>query len=368
MVLVVKSRVIVAAMEELGFAGKSSQPTKCPIPENLMNQSKIAKLQFLHKAASLLVDKFVLDHHSLNSLLDEILTAQQTQDVNDNQPLTVDGRFPCRFPGCQRSFKFDGASRRKHEQTHHPSSATENVDSPGSRSAPEVSASSEDSSKTKGDDVYSYNCALLTDGLFFLNFLDAISEGDGHRLMRQYKYMLLYCRSDGQHSTKYALECLFQSFCVTSLLSPRDCERFVWNRTVNNRGGRGNNIPHDLEVEHSNRFNKEGIKNAGPNLSEKAVQRISNSESGTRSMLDGVDGSIGRSRGSGQHTSSSTEKDLDELIKRAVQTGVFTRKPFRQYDHFKNFERDPFKDLDLSALYSWINQHKRNICRGNKAR
>ena len=136
---------------------------------------------------------------------------------------------------------------------------------------------------------------------------------------------------------------------------------------MNNRGGRGNNIPHDLEVEHSNRFNfnKEGIKNVGPNISEKAVQRISNSESGTRSMLDGVDGSISRSRGSGQHTSSSTEKDLDELIKYAVQTGVFARKPFRRYDHFKNFERDPFKNLDLS---SWINQHKRNICRGNKAR
>ena len=291
-----------------------------------MNESKIAKLQFLHKAASLLVDRFVLDNHSLNSLLDEILTAQQTQDASNNQPLTVDGRFPCRFPGCQRSFKFDGASRRKHEQTHHPSSASD--DSPQSISAPEDSASSEDSSKTKDDDVYSYNCALLTDGLFFLNFLDAISEGDGQRLMRQYKYMLLYCRSDGQHSTKYALECLYQSFCVTSLLSPRDCERFVWNRTVNNRGGRGNNIPHDLEVEHSNRFSKEGIKNVGPNISEKAVQRISNSESGTRSMLDGVDGSISRSRGSGQHTSSSTEKDLDELIKHAVQTEVFARKPF----------------------------------------
>ena len=353
-------------MEELGFPGKSSQPTKCPIPENLMNESKIAKLQFLHKAASLLVDRFVLDNLSLNSLLDEILTAQQTQDASNNQPLTVDGRFPCRFPGCQRSFKFDGASRRKHEQTHHPSSASD--DSPQSISAPEDSASSEDSRKTKDDDVYSYNCALLTDGLFFLNFLDAISEGDGQRLMRQYKYMLLYCRSDGQHSTKYALECLYQSFCVTSLLSPRDCERFVWNRTENNRGGRGNNIPHDLEVEHSNRFSKEGIKNVGPNISEKAVQRISNSESGTRSMLDGVDGSISRSHGSGQHTRSSTEKDLDELIKHAVQTEVFARKPFRQYDHFKNFERDPFKNIDLSALYSWINQHKRNICRGNKAR
>ena len=94
---------------------------------------------------------------------------------------------------------------------------------------------------------------------------------------------------------------------------------------MNNRGGRGNNIPHDLEVEHSNRFNKEGIKNAGPSLSEKAVQRIYNSETGTRSMFDGDDGSISQSCGSGQHTSSSTEKDLDELIKRTVQTEVFAR-------------------------------------------
>ena len=41
---------------------------------------------------------------------------------------------------------------------------------------------------------------------------------------------------------------------------------------MNNRGGRGNNIPHDLEVEHSNGLNKEGIKNFGPNILEKAVQ------------------------------------------------------------------------------------------------
>ena len=58
----------------------------------------------------------------------------------------------------------------------------------------------------KSDDVYNYNCALLADGLFFMNFLDATVEGDGARMMRQYKYLLLYCRADGASSTKYALE------------------------------------------------------------------------------------------------------------------------------------------------------------------
>ena len=126
----------------------------------------------------------------------------------------------------------------------------------------------------KGHDVFNYNCALLADGLFFLNFLDAISEGDGLRVMRQYKYMLLYCRADGQLSNKYALVCLYQSFYINSLFSPRDCERLVWNRSVNNKGGRGNNIAHDLEVEHSNLYNKGGIRNLGPNVTEKAVQAL----------------------------------------------------------------------------------------------
>ena len=83
------------------------------------------------------------------------------------------------------------------------------------------------------DDVFNYNCALLTDAFLFFNFLDAIKEGDGSRIMRQYKYIMLYCKSDGTHSTKYALECLYQFFLVHSILSQRDSERFTWNRSVN---------------------------------------------------------------------------------------------------------------------------------------
>lgn len=63
-----------------------------------------------------------------------------------------------------------------------------------------------------------------------------------------------------------------------------------------------------------------------------------------------------------------TERDLDELIKRAVQMDVFTGKPNHHYHDFKSFDRDHFKNLNISTLYNLINQHKRNILRGNKAR
>ena len=55
---------------------------------------------------------------------------------------------------------------------------------------------------------------------------------------------------------------LFHLFLANSL-SEKEDEVFVWNRTVNNHGDLENNIPHDLEVEHSNNFNKQGFNNLG---------------------------------------------------------------------------------------------------------
>ena len=81
-------------------------------------------------------------------------------------------------------------------------------------------------------------------------------------------------------------------------------------------------------------------------MTEKAVQRISFSEGGIANMTASVDESLNRLIGSGRHTSSSKDRDLGELIKRAVLTKVFTEVSNRQYQHFKGFERDPFKNLD----------------------
>ena len=116
--VVVQSRVIAAAMEILGIQSKSSRPYKCPIPPGVGNMSNQAKLQYLHKVAAMIVDSFVFDQSSVNHLVDKILTAQEKEDAINSQQLTEDGRFPCRFPGCNYSFQYDGRSRRRHELTH----------------------------------------------------------------------------------------------------------------------------------------------------------------------------------------------------------------------------------------------------------
>lgn len=76
-------------------------------------------------------------------------------------------------------------------------------------------------------------------------------------------------------------------------------------------------------IKHSTRFRsgaqqlveQSGHKKSRSNLTDRAVERISHSENGTTEIAGGVDQDIKRIRSSGQHTSSSTERDLDELVK-----------------------------------------------------
>lgn len=177
----------------------------------------------------------------------------------------------------------------------------------------------------------------------------------------------MYCKTDRSHSTKYALECLYQFFLVYTLLTPRDSERFTLNRSVNNTGQKGANIPTDEDTEHSNNFKKQGIKNLWPNVTEKAVLRLSRTEHCSRSVLANLDGSIKQTTKSGKHSESCTARDLDELVKRTTKFDIFTEFEGRRYKHFCNFQKDRLENLDASSLYQWINRHKKNITWGIRA-
>ena len=130
--------------------------------------------------------------------------------------------------------------------------------------------------------------------------------------------MLLYFKADKQHSMKFAFECLYQFFMVFAILSPRESECFIWNRTINNSGGHGKNISLDLNVEHSNNYIKQAVKNVRPNLTDKAVNCICYPEKGVKSLLAQIDESIERISGSEEHACCSVQQDLDRLLKRAV--------------------------------------------------
>ena len=62
-------------------------------------------------------------------------------------------------------------------------------------------------------------------------FCDAISEGDGGRLIRCWKYSLMIMKKDGARGRKYALEGLNLLRQIYALLCPRDTHPLVWNRS-----------------------------------------------------------------------------------------------------------------------------------------
>ena len=59
------------------------------------------------------------------------------------------------------------------------------------------------------DGVNAYACETLSLGLLFLEFKDAIREGDINRVMRVWKYFLLFFKASGQKKN-YALTLLSQ--------------------------------------------------------------------------------------------------------------------------------------------------------------
>ena len=61
--------------------------------------------------------------------------------------------------------------------------------------------------------------AILNDGLLLLEFRDAIHEGDGPRIIRCWKFTLLYWKHAGH--TKYGYEVIKVITSINAAASPR---------------------------------------------------------------------------------------------------------------------------------------------------
>ena len=93
-------------------------------------------------------------------------------------------------------------------------------------------------------------------GMLYMNFTDAISEAASLRILRCWKFFLMFMKIDGAQSRKYALEGLHLLSQFYTILSPRNAYRLIWNRSVKAKHGMGGNIPLDLALEHYNRVLK----------------------------------------------------------------------------------------------------------------
>ena len=122
------------------------------------------------------------------------------------------------------------------------------------------------------DHVLSYAREVLTLGLLYLEFVDAIRNSDGSRILRCWKFFLLYFKSSNRVS--YSIEAFTLLAQEKYLFSPRMSMQLKWSRTVNVHGRRGKNISCDLHMEHLNRKCKDAMRGLGANLNNASIERI----------------------------------------------------------------------------------------------
>lgn len=109
------------------------------------------------------------------------------------------------------------------------------------------------------DEVYLYGTEFLSLSLIWHGFHDAIKEGDGDRILRYWKFMLIIFKSSAKKNYgKEAVNFLAQYYYF---FSDRQKEQLLWSRCVNTKGYQGTNIPGDLHMEHLNRRLKTAMRN-----------------------------------------------------------------------------------------------------------
>lgn len=273
--------------------------------------------------------------------------------------LDANNRYQCRYEGCSKTFAKYGKRMKDHEAKHDPP-ILEKVEQ-----SVTVDTTSLDEEQ---DDMFSYQKALLEYGMLILNFWDAISEGDGERIMRCWRFFLLYLRTEGQSTAKYSLEGLYLMCQVNALLSAQAAHRLIWNRFVKTKDGPGGNIPLDLQLEFFNRIMKAAVKNLGPNASKSSLDRISHSMGITNVLMRQFDCELSVYRRSGKHVATSSKDDLLKVVKELLNERAFDVTPGRKYHHFKNIKQSLLQGLDLQKLFTWINEHKKNLVLHRRAR
>ena len=209
--------------------------------------------------------------------------------------------------------------------------------------------------KVHRDKVYDYGKQLLSLGCFYLEYADAIKEGDGHRILRCWKYLLPIFKSSGH--TNYSIEAM-NMLCQCELkLTPRQSAELLWNRFVNVHGLPGRNISSDLHQEHLNRVCKDAVRGLGTNQTERSIGRVGKALGTLSPVLDQYDQVNRVPDYSGMHKKPTSDRDRDVIIKQLQEARLFTDSDSsREHSTFKK-PRNVLHSLDTSSLIAWMKVH-----------
>lgn len=202
------------------------------------------------------------------------------------------------------------------------------------------------------DKVVDYSKHLLSIGSFYIEFQDAIREGDGDRVLRCWRYLLPIFRHSGRRN--YCLEAFKLLHQYHHVLPPRQAEQLKWSRFVNTHGVPGRNIPMDFHQEHLNRLCKTTIHSLGPNRKDEAVIRCGKALGTVHNVLNQFDKDNAVAVPSGAHSHPSYQKELCTLIKGIKQNNILVEIPGRMHSSFPKprsiLHAQPYQNIKTYVL------------------
>ena len=184
------------------------------------------------------------------------------------------------------------------------------------------------------------------------NFIDARKHGDGKRIIRLYKFLLLYFKID--HRKKYAYQSLHLLAQVSFLLPPALAHELTWNRFVNTKGKVDTNVELDRHLEHHNNYVKTDLSQYQGKITDKSIERCSRSYKKMQVIVENFDKQLGVKEPSGRHTQVDWEDDVRQLVEQFVRAEIFTFIPGRNHSRFPGFPKSFLSTLDLLSFKKWI--------------
>ena len=185
------------------------------------------------------------------------------------------------------------------------------------------------SSTSVEDGVMSYARELLTLGLIWLQFYDAVKEGDGDRIL---KIMIpLFKASNHTNYLKEAVNLVLQA----KTFSERKAGQLLWSRCINTQGRIGHNLPCDLYQEHLNHCLKGTLCSLGANITPQAIVRAGQSLAIVDRICSNFEVQTSTvTKDSGVHHTPAFGKDLNKFVSVLKEEDILEPKLARCHDTF----------------------------------
>lgn len=202
------------------------------------------------------------------------------------------------------------------------------------------------------DHVRNYSTNALTLCMIAKDYEDTRKFGDGQRIVRLLKFMLLFFKNAGKH--KYAYHTLHHLAQIKFLLPPKLAHDVIWNRFVNNRGNVDSNVEMDRTVEHENRAFKQDCKGFMGKVSDKSITRSSCSYQHIEEVISNYDEISLVKNMSGKHCTPNTHEEVVELALDFNDIRIFGDIPGRCHKAFPSFPKTILQTIDPLTLKQWM--------------